>query len=108
MKGVQEGGGGDLCGGLHRVLHCVGPAMGQTRAGGVVRQPACHGWRRACPRRARCGCMRSARGGVLLLVGGVRWYGSKQKGGVACNKQRCVVVVVADKREMHCSGQSSE
>ena len=46
--------------------------------------------------------------GVLLLVGGVRWYGSKQKGGVACNKQRCVVVVVAGKREMHCSSQSSE
>ena len=35
--------------------------------------------------------------GVLLLVGGVRWYGGKQKGGVAC-KQKCVVVVVASKR----------
>jgi len=29
--------------------------------------------------------------GVLLLVGGVRLYGGKQRGGVA-RKQRCVVV----------------
>ena len=28
---------------------------------------------------------------VITVVGGVRWYGSKQKGGVA-RKQRCVVV----------------
>jgi hypothetical protein len=63
VKGVQECGGGDLRRGLQRGLHCVGAAVLHTRAGGVVRHPASHGWRSACPGRAEGECMRSAERG---------------------------------------------
>jgi hypothetical protein len=43
VKGVDEGGSGDLSGGLRRGLRYVGAAMGQASASRIARLHARHG-----------------------------------------------------------------